>query len=81
MLVNVSLVFNRLRVLWRNVKKLEQNKILTFLKKNNYSLGFLNLRLDLTKISVRVHAHVKEVRAWLQANVQAVTNNHKTSRP
>lgn len=57
------------------MKKLEQNKILTFLK-NNYSLGFLNLRLDLTKISVRVHAHVKEVRAWLQANVQ-----DKTSRP
>lgn len=50
-------------------------------KKKNYSLGFLNLRLDLTKISVRVHAHVKEVRAWLKANVQAVTNNHKTSRP
>lgn len=80
MLANVSLLFNRLRVLWRNVKKLEQNKILTFLKKKN-SLGFLNLRLDLTKISVRVHAHVKEVRAWLKAKVQAVTNNHKTSRP
>lgn len=63
----------------REKVRTEQNT--HFPKKKNYSLGFLNLRLDLTKISVRVHAHVKEVRAWLKAKVQAVTNNHKTSRP
>lgn len=62
----------------REEVRTEQN---THFPKKNDSLRFLNLRLDLTKISVRVHAHVKEVRAWLQANVQAVTNNHKTSRP